>query len=567
MRSDPGQHLGFQESRAATPSRDTARSVPPRFPAHRPLWLVLSVSLLFQSLGIARADIIEVGPAQAGYARKFIFTGNTAIPTAILQEVVRPFVGRVLSPIDLEGVRVALTLAYVTNGYVNSGAIIDRPPDGDGNVAVRIIEGRLTDIVIRNNHRMRSEFYEHRLAPLRLRPLNKSEISERLQLLRDTYSLKQIHGDLKPGAVPGEASLAVDVVEPPRARFGLNYANDRPPSSGSEQTGAEVHVTSLSGRNDPLDLSIGIGRGSTPGLSGGRMLGLNDCSANYSAPVTAADTTIGLQYGRGSSSIVEARFSDLNIASRSEVIGISLAQPLFRSSREELVIGLAGERKSSFTTLLGEPTSFTPGAVDGWTVVSAVRLFAQYSERDSSSVFAARLALNYGLDLLDATTQTNGPDGQFLSLLAQFRYARRWRDTDHDWVIRTWAQYSPNPLLSLEQAALGGANSVRGYRENTLVRDNAVFASAEFRWVIAHRSGRAPLARIVPFVSVGSGWNNDQGGEFADQICSAGLGIQFTPCNSFEASLFWGYGFQRFHYAEHDLQDDGIHFRMVAWKF
>ena len=39
--------------------------------------------------------------------------------------------------------------------------------------------------------------------------------------------------------------------------------------------------------------------------------------------------------------------------------------------------------------------------------------------------------------------------------------------------FRSQFQYADSPLLSLEQVSMGGRYSVRGYRENTMLRDKA----------------------------------------------------------------------------------------------
>ena len=42
-------------------------------------------------------------------------------------------------------------------------------------------------------------------------------------------------------------------------------------------------------------------------------------------------------------------------------------------------------------------------------------------------------------------------------------------------------QLTPDPLLPIEQIAIGGIDTVRGYRENQLVVDNGWMTSAELR--------------------------------------------------------------------------------------
>jgi filamentous hemagglutinin family protein len=84
--------------------------------------------------------------------------GNTALPEAILEEVVRPFVGREIDYEDLQALRDALTAAYVARGYATSGAVIPEQSLADGELEVWIVEGRVAEIEVRNDGRLRESF-------------------------------------------------------------------------------------------------------------------------------------------------------------------------------------------------------------------------------------------------------------------------------------------------------------------------------------------------------------------------------------------------------------------------
>ena len=60
-------------------------------------------------------------------AKAFRFVGNTAIPTAELEAIAKPFLDRPIGNPELEELRLLLSRRYVEAGYVNSGAT---PPTG-----------------------------------------------------------------------------------------------------------------------------------------------------------------------------------------------------------------------------------------------------------------------------------------------------------------------------------------------------------------------------------------------------------------------------------------------------
>ena len=532
------------------------------------LWLItLPVTLGAALPPLDPADTAALAAAQTNIVREFRFVGNRAFSAADLGRVVQTYTNRPLSSLDLEAARVALTLWYVNHGYVNSGAVIEDPAVQEGVFTFKIVEGRLTDIRIQGNRWIWPGFYARRLRANGGDPLNANEVRNTLQIWREDYPIEQVNAEIQPGALPGEAIMNVNLKEKFPYHFGLQYANDKPPSTGPEQVTALLRADSLTGNADPLTFDYGIVRSADDGMAGSQWLGWNDLSASYSFPFTARDTALGVQYSRSSASVLEAEFAQLDIRSEMESYGISLSQPLYRTPTREFALTLTGEQRSSQTYLLGIPYSFSPGAVEGKSVDSALRLSGQFVDRDTKHVFAARATLNLGLDVLDATRSATGPDGRFVSFIGQVQYLRRFWNTRNELLLKVAGQYTDDPLLSMEQLAIGGASTVRGYRENTMIRDKGVMATAEFHIPLWHDSAQSPIIQLVPFVDWGLGKNNDNLTTTFDDIGSAGMGVIFTPHKNVSASLYYGYPFRYVHYVNHDLQDVGIHFRLTVWAF
>jgi hemolysin activation/secretion protein len=83
------------------------------------------------------------------------FRGNTALSNGELQAIAQPYTGRELSWSDLDALRDAITLAYVNQGYVTSGAVIEEQSLADHVLEVQIVEGVLAEIRIENEGRFR----------------------------------------------------------------------------------------------------------------------------------------------------------------------------------------------------------------------------------------------------------------------------------------------------------------------------------------------------------------------------------------------------------------------------
>ena len=123
------------------------------------------------------------------------------------------------------------------------------------------------------------------------------------------------------------------------------------------------------------------------------------------------------------------------------------------------------------------------------------------------------------------------------------------------------------PLLSLEQFSIGGANSVRGYRENQLVRDQGVTSSLELRLPVLMNKLGQPVVQFAPFADFGGGWNNAGPTARPRTVASAGLGLLLTPNKHISAQLYWGYPFTEIDRPRNDPQDSGFHFSVTCDAF
>jgi hemolysin activation/secretion protein len=161
------------------------------------------------------------------------------------------------------------------------------------------------------------------------------------------------------------------------------------------------------------------------------------------------------------------------------------------------------------------------------------------------------------------TTQGAEPNGTFCAWLAQGQYLRRLGGSQNQLIWNTSFQWASDPLLSLEQFSLGGANTVRGYRENQVVRDMGFLTSVELRFPLLETGTGAPIFEVAPFLDLGWGWNTRGSKPQPSDLSSAGVGLIYNPHRRVNARLYWGYGFREFKQSSSDLQDHGLHFKVT----
>jgi hemolysin activation/secretion protein len=243
--------------------------------------------------------------------------------------------------------------------------------------------------------------------------------------------------------------------------------------------------------------------------------------------------------------------------------------------RHEFALSVTGERLQSRTSLLGEGFEFSPGAEDGVATDTALRFTAEWLDRTQNQVIALRSRFSLGIDALGATIHddSNLPDGRFLVWLGQVQWGRRLPFRDVQLLFRLDAQFTTDPLLPLEQIAVGGRFSVRGYRENTLVRDNGVIVSLEARIPLIQNVRWAEVLQVVPFADFGAGWNQHVPTPDPTRIGSIGLGLRWTatwqtfvPLRT-QVEVFWGYPLKKVDTEGGDLQDHGLHLQCVVAAF
>jgi len=128
---------------------------------------------------------------------------------------------------------------------------------------------------------------------------------------------------------------------------------------------------------------------------------------------------------------------------------------------------------------------------------------------------------------------------------------------------RVDVQLADRDIFPLEEYAMGGRFTVRGYRENTFVRDNAFFASLEVRVPVISTALGQPILQVAPFVDVGRSWNVDRSPRTnSETLASAGVGLLlFVPqLPGTTLQVYWGGRLKSVDNPHNNtLQDYGFH--------
>ena len=416
---------------------------------------------------------------------RFNIVGGTVFSAEELAEIVAPFTNRPISFPELLQARSAITQHYIDAGYITSGAFV--PADQrlvDGEITIQIVEGQLEEINITGLKRLNKSYVASRIKRAAGRPLNVPKLVEGLQLLQLDPRVDTIAAELSAGSRPGQSVLDVAATRARDTDILLQVDNGRSPSVGSFRQRIRLSRANIfDGIGDEFAFTFTNTDGS------------DEYQFRYSVPLTASNTRLTLSFREADSRVIEDPFGSLDIESDSELYEATLVQPLQETPNESILLGLSFTHQDSQTFIMGSPFPFVASGSndEGETAISALRFFQELTLRSQREVFAARSSLNFGIDAFDATDNEIEPDSNFFSWQGQAQYVRRL-GTDTLLLLRANAQVADRPLVPLEQFGTGGAGSVRGYRQDTLITDGGFLLRQNF----ACRS-RAFLSGIALF--------------------------------------------------------------------
>jgi hemolysin activation/secretion protein len=569
----------------AIPPQDVNPNLPfpPEIPEPQPESIPSPPELL-----LPETEAIPEGiPGEIAVTR-FEFAGNTAFSSEELGKLSCKEGGATLASVneqnpcslslnELIGVAARVSEFYKERGYGTSGAIIVIPEAtrevGKGTVIVEVIEGELEEIrivALEDSLRLNPNYARSRLELATSKPLNINRLQEALQLLQLNPLIERVSANLADGTEPGKSILTVVIEEAPTFQPQILLDNSRSPSVGSFRRGVEVRENNLLGWGDGISLNYINTDGS------------NALDFRYALPLGPRNGTLSLNYSWTDNKVIDPLFERLEITSYSRFYAVTLRQPLLqtiqnRTTFQEFAVGLTGSVRESQSFLLGIPFPFSPGAnAEGYTKIAALRFFQEWTLQNPVEVLAFRSQLNFGWDAFDATINESLPpstefipDSRFFAWQGQGQWVRLLAP-DALFVLRANLQLADRPLVPSEQFALGGFGSVRAYRQDFLLADSGLFASAELRLPILRIPEWQGVLQVIPFVDYGVGWNLS--GRLApdldpNTLAAVGLGLQWQQSDRVTARFEWGMPLVRADVRERTWQENGLYFSVQIRPF
>jgi hemolysin activation/secretion protein len=483
--------------------------------------------------------------------------GVASLPADRIAEAVRPFENRRLGAGEIRELQQKLTRLYADGGYVTSGVVVLEDGIRGDELVLRAYEGTVKQVSFAKPPKWsRPQYLTRLLVPDDEETVHLGTLQERLAGLRDLGVIDQINAELVPLAKLGESQLVVTVEEPRPFGARLEYDNHHAPTLGARRATLWAWHRNLTGWGDSLEARYGDTEG------------LQDALVSYAVPIPYTRLRIAGRWERSDSFAIDPpSFRSLEIKASSTTSVGELSYALMRRASAELSLFAAYDSRRSDTTLLGIPFSFVPGIEDGKSRLTALRAGAVYAARAESSVLFLRLQASKGdTNVSDDPAIVGKPAKDFTTFFGQLQYARRLPFLSSQAIARVETQYTNDILLPLEKYPLGGSTTVRGYRENLMLRDRAALASLEWQAPITPTDWPWRATGAL-FADAGWGRNIFQVADgLPTSIYSAGVGLIANGPWGLSARVYYAVPSRKWLTPNDDWQDRGIHFAL-SWEF
>lgn len=433
-------------------------------------WVLLAHGLPAFAQATLQFDILE-----------FEVEGNTRLKPTQVEAAVMPFMGEKRDMAAIEGARSALEKAYQNAGYLTVFVDVPEQRIDGGVVRLAVLEGRVDKLYVTGSR----YFDQGRIRAIATELAegtvpNFNVVQQQVAALSQTPE-RRVQPVLRPGREPGTVEAELKVTD--RLPLGGSVEVNNAAAAGTEALRAAVnlHYDNLFQRDHSLSLTaltapmrpsqsqvlvlnylVPLGDGDS--LSFSAVNSSSDIDSLGGTRVLGKGTTLGLRYG-------------VNRVGANAAHGLSLGFDI--KDLKEDVLTSAGT--------LGSPLRYAPlqAAYNGswWGEWGQQQLSA-------SATFGLRPVWRQtrnDCQLADGSfgvadqfaCKRRGADGGFTTLKLDWRGSTRVGPTE--WALRVAGQVASQPLVSAEQFAVGGADSVRGYAESAASADYGVLASLELR--------------------------------------------------------------------------------------
>jgi hemolysin activation/secretion protein len=486
--------------------------------------------------------------------------GNTVLPAADLERALYPHLGPQRSMVDIEAARQQLEALYRDRGF--GTVFIDVPEQDvvDGLVRLQVTEGRLETVRVSGPRYFSAGSIRGSLPALQSGAVvNLQDLQQELTAVNRQSPDRQVTPVLRAGSKPGAVGVELKVKDELPLHASVEVNNRYTADTTQTRAGLNVSYDNLFQKFHRLSLQY---QTAPENPDETRVI-----AATYIAPVRN-DLVAGYIVDTSSDFATLSGIGSLSVLGTGRIYGLRYIRNLPEAPGRfhSMTFGLDYK---DFEDSIRQPdglTDTTPMRYLNW---SAAYGSTWQSPKQSTTLNAA---FNFGVRGAGNTAdefeyKRYKAPANYLYLRASAQYQRPLPGGTA-LLARVAGQVAPEPLISNEQFAIGGADTVRGYLEAEQLGDNGIAASLElhspqFVSLLPQHLDQAYLFGFVDGGMVGILEPLPVDGERTSSysLASAGLGLRLAGFGGLQTELEWAYPFE----ASDDTArgDSRLHFQVL----
>lgn len=476
--------------------------------------------------GTERFDVLE-----------FVIEGNSALSEAEIERAVTPFLGEGRDAEAVEAARAALEKAYQEAGFLTVVVSIPEQEISDGAVTLRVAEGSVERLRV-----LGAEYHPASEVRRAVPELAEGKVPWFPQVQRELDAVNRNPNlkatpVLKPGRAPGTVAVQLDVSDELPLHGSIELSNRQSANTSSQRIGMNARYDNLWARGHSLALTL---QNSPQKADEVRV-----AAATYVLPVGKGGDALALYSVVSRSKLATlAGTPGLGLLGNTTILGLRWAMPLrgAGSYSHSLSLGLDYKdvRQTTVVNLSGDQTG---SPVTYWPLVVAYN--GVWLGQGSSTFLEAASSVGvrglFGNRDSDFAARRQGASANFATLKLGLRHV----ESVQRWTVagKVEGQIASGPLVTNEQFAAGGAESVRGYLESERVGDAALRYALELRTPAWKLAGGDPGLRVTGLaffegarlrtleaVAPTQPWRSLQG---------AGVGLRIAAPRGFSVDIDW----------------------------
>ncbi|WP_425058605.1 Outer membrane protein assembly factor BamA [Sporomusa carbonis] len=439
-----------------------------------------------------------------------VVKGNTKVSADKIKELVTTGKGGVLNTRTLNANVRAIEQYYHDQGYILA-KVSDVAMSPGGVLTLSINEGSLEGIVIKGNEKTKTEVITREMKVKPGEPFNVKDARRSMQRVYNLGFFEDVNMKLNPGKEPNAVVLQADVVEQKTGTFSIGGGY----SKADGLVGIiELGDNNFRGSGDKVKLHWEFGGASN-----------KNYEVSYTKPwLDDKQTSLSFSvYNMTNQYSDYDRNGNLEESydKKRQGFDVTLGRPegeyvqnyiTFKNRRDTYVEHVDGNRNLSDGTDASKQY-----LKDNFGLTRSITLTRVFDSRDN--VFNPTEGTRVSL-AAEFAGKSLGGDFDYNKYTLE---GRKYYKVGHDQVIaaRLVAGYADGNMPEAGQFAAGGADTLRGYKDDEFKGDKTLTASAEYRFPVANK------VQGVVFSDIGNAWDGE-GYKLNDLKASVGVGIRVT---------------------------------------